>query len=903
MYKKSSSRYWSRLGVGVLCLSAPSVYADISGNVFTDFNLNGQLDSASKIRNLADGMDISVAVDRGVAGAEVRAECVTAGGTTAFGPATTDTNGQFTLPTPAATDGANNCVLQLSKLPAGYSVGAQASTAGSNVLTQFVSPTTSTANFALQAEGSYSQNNPDLATNRYAYGQQTPNVPFAGNNDVTNIFAFPYSSGAAGAPQTKPTGFDQPTDADAAKKSLALAKEVGSVFGLGWHPASKSLFSAAYMKAWTGFGAGGTGGIYRTNMIDPANPVTSLYADLNQIFPATPATAGDDPYVTGAFSPANPGYVQIADGSTAAAKGSYVASGDTARDNQNGSIAAAVGKVAFGDLDVSVDGKSLFAVNMANRRLYILPIQDAPLTVADAAKIASYDLPFASNCKADGAGAFNKGAFGLGEYNGDVYVATRCDIAYQQAQYSIFRFDRTAQQFSATPSLDYPTTTDLYGLHLEQMSDIVFDAVGNMTLAGRVTDLADRGAGTGYGVIRRACVADALTHTWTRESNGSCGGVTTAGKDTAHGPDGGNFFFQEWSADQSASYPRASYGGIAHIPGFLESAYTVADPFEIYSAGVAWVDMGLGDPATAGQRNRAYGFYRGSGAFQDADNRPVNGKNAALGDLEVLSDAPSIEIGNRVWLDTNSNGIQDAGEQPIAGVKVELFAEGANLATATPLATTLTDAAGYYVFSNDNRGYPVTGNTAPNDTLGATGDFDTADIQGGRASTASSKFGILSLQANTPYQLAVRGVDGANKQAALSTVTLTQAKQGTDTERDSDGGLVGNDAVANVTTLDAGNHYHAVDFGFKSAPLADLSLTKVLDKTEAKRGDTVVYTLTVSNAGANATGAAVTDPLPTGVTWLSDDGAGAYDKATGVWTVGELLKDASKTLHITVTVD
>ena len=144
MYKKSSSRYWSRLGVGVLCLSAPSVYADISGNVFTDFNLNGQLDSASKIRNLADGMDISIAVDRGVAGAEVRAECVTAGGTTAFGSATTDTNGQFTLPTPAATDGANNCVLQLSKLPAGYSVGAQASTAGSNVLTQFVSPTTST---------------------------------------------------------------------------------------------------------------------------------------------------------------------------------------------------------------------------------------------------------------------------------------------------------------------------------------------------------------------------------------------------------------------------------------------------------------------------------------------------------------------------------------------------------------------------------------------------------------------------------------------------------------------------------------------------------------------------------------------------------------------------------------
>ncbi|QLQ33654.1 MAG: hypothetical protein HZT40_20905 [Candidatus Thiothrix singaporensis] len=46
---------------------------------------------------------------------------------------------------------------------------------------------------------------------------------------------------------------------DPAISKLALAQDVGSVFGLGWHPASKSLFAAAYMKAWTGFGLAAQG--------------------------------------------------------------------------------------------------------------------------------------------------------------------------------------------------------------------------------------------------------------------------------------------------------------------------------------------------------------------------------------------------------------------------------------------------------------------------------------------------------------------------------------------------------------------------------------------------------------------------------------------------------------------
>ncbi len=893
-----------RYGIGfwLLVLALPSAYADISGQVFLDYNLNGQLDNSSKIRNFTDTMDISVAVDKGVSAAQVQAECITASGTSTFGPVTTDTNGLFSLPTTGATEGATNCMLQITSLPSGYSVGAQ-SNGGSNVLTQFVSPTAIHAHFAVKEAASYCQNNPDLATNRYAYGQQTPNAPFAGNSDVTNLFAFPYSSGVAGVQGTSPAGADEPKEAE--QEKLALASHIGSVFGLGWHAASESLFAAAYMKAWTGFGPSGTGAIYRVNLTDPANPSSSLYADLNQIFPATPATAGEDPYLTGVFSASNPGYVQIADGS-AAPDGSYVASGDATRDNQNGQIAAAVGQVAFGDLDVSVDGASLFVVNQANRKLYILPLRASALTAADAAAIESYAIPFASNCKD------KHQAFGLGEYQGGLYVGTFCGantgLPWTLPRHTIFRFDKATKQFAATPSMDYLVQTgDAFPAGTSSITDITFDHQGHMMVAFRRASLVDVGS-TGYGIIRRACVQDAATYLWALENNGSCGGVTTAGKDAGGGPGGGRFFFQEWSTDQGATGDKtASYGGLAHIPGFLESAYTVVDPFQTYEAGVAWLDMGLGDLATAGQRNRAYSFYRGSGAFSYPDNRPINGKSGALGDLEVVCDSPAIEIGNRVWQDSNGNGIQDAGEAPLAGVKVELFAQGVDVGSATPLATTLTDTEGYYVFSNDVRGYPVGGNNAPNDTTGANGGFDVADIQGGRTSTASHKYGLATLLPNTPYQVVIRQADGAGQQASLMTLALTDPMKGADTERNSDGALVGTHAISTVTTLDAGSYYHAVDFGFKAAaaPVTDLKLSKTVNPITAKHGDIVPYILTLENeSDVDATGVTVTDKLPTGLTYVNHAPASFnYDKDSGVWDVGNVPAKQVVTLTINVMVD
>jgi uncharacterized repeat protein (TIGR01451 family) len=85
-------------------------------------------------------------------------------------------------------------------------------------------------------------------------------------------------------------------------------------------------------------------------------------------------------------------------------------------------------------------------------------------------------------------------------------------------------------------------------------------------------------------------------------------------------------------------------------------------------------------------------------------------------------------------------------------------------------------------------------------------------------------------------------------------------------------------------------------------PLADLSVSKSVDKASPTENDTIVYTVVVVNNGpANATGVVVNDTLPSGVTYVSDNSGGAY--SSGAWSVGALNNGSSATLIITATVD
>ena len=82
------------------------------------------------------------------------------------------------------------------------------------------------------------------------------------------------------------------------------------------------------------------------------------------------------------------------------------------------------------------------------------------------------------------------------------------------------------------------------------------------------------------------------------------------------------------------------------------------------------------------------------------------------------------------------------------------------------------------------------------------------------------------------------------------------------------------------------------------------SITNTVDKSTANVGDTVTYTIAVTNNGSvNATGLTVIDDWPVGITYVSSNAdQGSYDNSTSIWTVGNLNTMASARLTITATV-
>lgn len=88
-------------------------------------------------------------------------------------------------------------------------------------------------------------------------------------------------------------------------------------------------------------------------------------------------------------------------------------------------------------------------------------------------------------------------------------------------------------------------------------------------------------------------------------------------------------------------------------------------------------------------------------------------------------------------------------------------------------------------------------------------------------------------------------------------------------------------------------------------PSMDIAVVKTVDKPEIPLGGTAIFTITASNSGPQpANGVEIRDALPPGLTYVSsapgDPNDGAYDPATGIWTIGALGVGATATRTITV---
>ncbi len=921
--------------LGFASVAVAVAAGNVSGTVFQDYNGNGTFNTTATIPNDGNISTVAVAVDRGISAVTVNAyndantiiATATTCGTTVAGVCTGSNPGFYQLTVPVGT---NLVRLEFVNLPAGFEASAQGTDSQSSV--RFVDTTAggvANVNFAVNVPQQYSPNNPLLATTCFVVGAQNS----AANTNQTVILSFPYSSGANG---TVSAEYGVPTTHGVDVK----APTAGTTWGLAYARKARRLYAASYFKKYAGFGPGANAtfnstvdgaGVYQTaNSSDDAGAIYVINRDTNALAATfTVPGATTNPHKTDAYDRDN---------------------GDTGWD--------ATGKFGLGGLDVSEDEARLYVMNLQNRTLYalnrstgaVLASQAVPTTGLAAgptgSTCAAGDVrPFAVKfhqgqlyvgmvCSAESTttvdsgwtdtntnGRYNTGEpFADGDGNG---IYNTKDARYLRAY--VFTVNPTTLAFGASPTfqaaLNYPRgipepsnggyrsqwlpwvnafPTNMAGFWASPqplLTDLEFDGAGNLMLAirdragdqGGEAALDNPANNTTYAVrpsgdLLKACGSPAAG--WTLESNGRCGGVGAAPQNTGQGPDNGEFFHNDdYSTTPNAGqfHDEVVLAGLTQMLGFPHVVTSTFDPIprplvdEAFTGGFRWLGL------TTGTFNKAYRVY-----FNTGENF---GKASGLGDVEPLHDLPPVEIGNRVWMDADANGIQDPSEMALAGVTVRLY-NGATL-----VATAVTDTNGSYAFSNDPRGYAATGNNAPNNTA-SNGGF-TEDNQGGRASTASQRYGIAGLTLGNSYQLRF---DNATNYTAGNPLfgklaTLRDVTANAQDTRDSDIQLPAAAPIGpgnypfiavDLTAVTEGQNQHHFDAGFRVCAAITVSPATLPNGTVG-----VAYNQTVSASGDTApyTFAVTTGALPAGL---------MLNGATGAIT-GTPTTAGSNTFTITAT--
>ena len=520
--------------------------------------------------------------------------------------------------------------------------------------------------------------------------------------------------------------------------SQATANQVGAVWGVAFQRTSQSLFSAAFQKRHMSFGPGGTGAIYRTDR-KAALPNGTTFINLNSATFLGANATGTDPHPTG-----------------------------TNYDIDANSFASAT-KVGLGGLTISGDDLTLFTVNLASRELISVPLGTNPATptapTGAAALNATPSTTQVGHFTMPGTGSALPGAtngcsvndvrpFSVSWHENKVYVGIVCTQQYTASdplEAYVYTFDPATSTFSGAPVIEfslgylkgstavfnpYPNTisthwnpwVDTYNgpsnsppsyVYPEAiLSDITFSN-GNMIIGIR-DRLGDQvgpftpNPATGTNQIEGIAAGDILLASpntatpgrWVLENNAGPGtnGQTftaSAGAGTNEGPGGGEFYYQDSNPvtgpATACCHRETSDGGLAQYPGQPQVIMSQMDAFALYTGSLGWYNN------TTGVRDRAFEVYP-----QDANNTIGNRfqKAEGMGGVALTCDAASIEIGNRLWLDTNNNGIQDVGETSLSGVTVNLY-DGATKVSTTPVVT---GANGEYYFNSSN----VTGGLLPN---------------------------------------------------------------------------------------------------------------------------------------------------------------------------------------------
>jgi SdrD B-like domain len=754
---------------------------------------------------------------------------------TAAGTATTAANGTYAV-TPTKP---GPWRLEFSTLPKDYVAGRE-TVADNGSSVRFVSAAGANNDLAVSLLGEYCQANPDYISNCFTIGR-------ADQASATRsaLFQIPGDArGYEGGPFWTPFA------------NKATANQIGATYGLGYQNTSNSAFAAAFVRRFVGFGPAGISAIYKNN------------------------------------AP----FVKLVDYGIDVGTDTHVLSAPNKIDNHDAPTFAAVGKTGLGDLDVSVDGKRIYTVNMFKKQLVSIPLTRAgALNVAATGNVSAtnavpaeqqigqFDIPAAAGCA-----PASWRPMGIGMRGTSVFVGGVCsdrqitihslDPATGAWSENVASFDVSfnregGETFKVWNDVEIAVqNAQQYANPQPMLADIAFDGQdlvlgvrdrwGDQTGFGMLTtntaDTTKRYSGQTAGDTLRACWNGA---SWTLEANASCGTRTNApGVANNDGPGGGEYYHEDdlivydynaagvATRGQRLSWHRnMSEGGLATASSGGTVATTFMDPQDCNSQGLAWFDNGTGN------RVQSWHFDQTTNCIhQPTLSAEGFGKTNGMGDIEALCDEAPFEIGNRVWADLDKDGRQDANEPALAGVTVELY----NTDGATKIGEAITDANGNYVFSN---------------AVGT----DRGD----------AKYGITALKPLTDgYVIKVpAGQTVLDKMTTTNATTAPAAGDATATDSDSNGVVVAvNGATAIVNTGIAGTNDHTIDFGFSPSYSLGNRVWIDNDNSGAFNGsevgvDGVKVTLYRADATGKATGAILATETTTGGGFYRFDDLGAGD--------------------------
>ncbi|WP_293687636.1 SdrD B-like domain-containing protein, partial [Spirosoma sp. 48-14] len=689
-----------------IAIAIPGSSQTITGTVFRDFNSNGTYEAAPVSGTYSYG-------EPGVGGVIVKA--YNASGVvsaSAISSTLTASLGSYTL----SVGNTNAYRVEFTNLSAGDFDGFRGTNNATSV--QFVNGGSTSVNFGLNYPSDYCQSNPQIVVPCYVNGNSTGTglgTTVAANRDV--LVQLPYNS----------TG-DSP-----AESSLGLNKEIGTLYGVAYQRQGKHLFTSAFLKRHSGLGPGGPGAIYLSDL-----------AGNHSVFITLPSAATA---------------ITAAGSTTVLSNTDRALSNLAATPNYDPSVFDQVGKAGLGDLEVSDDGTELYVVNLGDRKLYRIPINNPTSLTPTAGTPTSYTIPapslrtgsqfrpFGLKYYRDrvyvGGVTTNEAvsttiSFGLGSTDNSIPLQTRDTTGMKAVVYefnpvngsftTVLTFPLTYKKGATNNDKDgssraeywfpwvdtqapnsflsryarndlpnashpQPMLTDIEidvdGAMIIALRDRFGEQYGNQNYGTNTTDNITLYRAIAPGDLLRAGKCNPSVNQWTIENNASiCGGTATAGASTTQGIGGGEFYYGDAISQPNTVTPyhlEMVLGGLALLPGYGEVLSTVMDPTTHTDAGGIrrFRNNGFGDPSTSAQ------------IFFSGNDVSTYGKGNGLGDVEVVCNPAPVQIGNRVWLDSNNNGIQDPGETPLAGVKVTLSGPG----LASPVSVT-TNSTGEYYFSN-----------------------------------------------------------------------------------------------------------------------------------------------------------------------------------------------------------